>query len=47
MNDDLKAFAGFLDIVKNEGIVKVVGPEADLLEAAENSPEEFEIIKAF
>ncbi|MFC1840957.1 insulinase family protein [Thermodesulfobacteriota bacterium] len=44
--DDLKEFAEFLNIVKNKGIVKVVGPEEALLEAAENSPEGFEIIKA-
>jgi Zn-dependent M16 (insulinase) family peptidase len=43
--DDLKVFAEYLDIVKNKGIVKIVGSEADLLDATKNSSEKFEIIK--
>lgn len=44
--DDLKSFSEFLDIVKNEGSVKVVGPEAAIMSAAEDISENIEIIKA-
>lgn len=44
--DDLKAFAEFLSIVKEEGIVKVVGSYAALKGVADNLPEKMEFVKA-
>ncbi len=43
--DDFRAFAEILDTVKEKGIIKIVGPESEIVNAVKNRPEAFEVVR--